>query len=153
MVCLEIVLEYLEFSDLLSAASTNKRLKRAACSVYIQISRQKMVNIKRVKVSKYHLFIIGKDSIVIRHKRTRLQMLRCFGHFINELECCSKTGTYILSYVNEYCSGYLSKLRLVEIPKDNLNVFVKPFSKVEELSIDNCRFNVGKYWLKKHFHK
>lgn len=78
-------------------------------------------------------------------------MLRCFGQLINELECRYNAGTYILSYINEYCSGYLCKLRLVRIPEKHLNLFMKPFCKFEEVSIHNCHFNDEKCWLKDTF--
>lgn len=84
--CLEKILEYLEFGDLLSAASSNKRLNKAAHYILIRKKWHKSVLLISIRISRKRLIKFKYHWIEINDLKTSLQYIRCFGHLIYEVD-------------------------------------------------------------------
>ena len=150
--CLESILEYLEFGDLLNVASANKRLNTAADFIYIQNHRQKSVRLRANRVTPNRFFTIETENIAVDDLKTCLQLVRCFGRFIRRIFCSSELKqSYILNYINEYCSESLSEIELKKISKGHLNVMNKPFARVETMSIEGDCLDVESDWIQSIF--
>lgn len=141
--CLENIFEYLEFGDLLSAASSNKRLNRAANFVFVRERWHRSVCFENIYLSQDRLLSINYHRIKIGDLKTSLQFLRCFGQFVLDLEfILSKQKQYefdqhVTQYISEYCSESLTMIKI----KNGLNEWEdlkKPFSKVGYVTLDGC---------------
>lgn len=152
--CLQSILEYLNFDDLFNVALSNKRLNEAAALVFNRKCQQKSIIIGEIRILQYRLFKMRSSLIEVFDLKTCLQFLRCFGNTINTINYWAmKYHKQILSYINEYCSESLSKLTLERIDYGHLNVFLKSFTRVEQLIIDNCYVDVRNDWFKNIFPK
>lgn len=138
--CQFLVLQRLDFLDLLALAETNHRYKFLASQAAQSVFRNKMVQICLQKPSHYFEPInitITDDHITIDNFTIAEQVLKNFGHHIQKLELGNHYNTMInetkLIYqlVNLYCSETLNEIRLVNSVKNHLNEFTNTFDAVE----------------------
>lgn len=151
--CLETILEYLEFGDLLNAATSNKQLNRAANFSFHQKNRKKKsLNFKNVELSRDRSFeITSQYTISISDLRTSLQFLRCFGHFVYSIDLARfdsstqsqlKPDEHILNYINEYCSNSLTHIKVYDLSthQENWGHHIrKPFPNVSFVQLMGAR--------------
>lgn len=83
--CLENVLAYLELRDLLSAASSSKQLNQAANFVFIRKYSKKEMNFENIHLKHYAPYKFEQYSIVFSDFKASLQLLRCFGHLVENI--------------------------------------------------------------------
>lgn len=138
--CLEAILEYLKLEDLLNVSDTSKRLNHASKFVFVQKYGYGMLVINdQIRFSEQTIYISVSHTDktkVIRPSRPKsiLQILRCFGTFLNRIDIrsirCYLTDIYI-EYIDEFCSKSLSHLSLWIENRDLLNLFKNQFPKVK----------------------
>ncbi|XP_055308303.1 uncharacterized protein LOC129572383 [Sitodiplosis mosellana] len=136
LICLEECFEYLQLKDILSVADTTKRLRKAAQGVYLRKYGEKTT----IEYSYNQLWLCrtNKPSIKFDDLKTPLQLLRCFGHMIHDMEINfekSNRGRVqkLLMQLNEYCAESLIKLTFIGVKKNELNILTKPFTKIQEV--------------------
>lgn len=80
---LEKIFMYLDFDDLIKMADTNKYLRIATYHPIAHKYSGKMIRID----SFYSSFknCVWKDEVLVAKLKIGFQLLRCFGHMINEL--------------------------------------------------------------------
>lgn len=87
--------------------------------------------------------------------KSGLQILRCFGPLIREIDvecvhinyrCLYK---YVLIYIQKYCNNSLTKFFIEEC--GYLKIFKKPFSRLERLEIRDCVMKMKTDWIKRIF--
>lgn len=152
--CLELIFIHLNLEDLLSVANANQCLKYATFMPFVRNYAGKSIGIdlhriyyesyrenKKLKIKKKFECYQDEKEITIIDLKMTLQMLRCFGGMINELEfkylynvnfrVCHR----IMSYIHEFCH---ETLRNVTFPRAlEFEKIEKPFLNVEDLTISN----------------
>lgn len=116
--CLEIVLEYLELIDLLNVADSTKRLNKVAELVFVREHGKKDVNFGGTQVSQNRSFRISPFTIDIEDLKTGLQLLRCVGGAVSEININASSDFYdppeidakICYYISKYCAKHLNFL-------------------------------------------
>lgn len=142
-----VILEQLDFSDLISMADTNRQFYSLAENVYRRKHFKNWVNIldpvltQRKKTRKYD------DHLNIYNFDTALLFLKHFGHLISKLGITytdfmrHTDSTEINQAINLYCSKTLIHLQIniLRSFKDDHDCFfksmIKPFERLEVLSI------------------
>lgn len=138
--CLESILNYLPLSDLLNVADSTKYLKKAATIVFVQKYRKKTMQLNGLQMSKSRKILIN-SKIYIRDLRTALQILRCFGYLILDLEISDEYShyyrtnvyVYIFKYIYKFCKS-LTTITFQELPRNKAFKYLrKPFQKVKSV--------------------
>lgn len=85
--CIENCLDLLQIEDLLNAASSNKRLCRAANSIYDQKHRNKKISFNiQHDICPYNSAVTDRDqTITVYTFRLILMFLRCFGFMVTNV--------------------------------------------------------------------
>lgn len=163
MDCLESMFLHSDIDDLLNLAHSCKFLKKLVESVFLRKFRHTKMNIQNITISKNRRIFVKKKTILIMDLRSALQILRCFGHLITDLEFnflppynINQTSYdvhnhRVVAYLSDYCVKSVTKIALIECSKGNLTNINKPFEKVEEVRIRNCDLKTN--WLKTVFPK
>lgn len=163
MDCLESIFLHSDIADLLNLAHTCKFLKNLVESWFLRKFRKRKMNIQNITISKKRRIFVEKKTIFIMDFRSALQILRCFGHLITDLEFnflppynINQTSydVYnhrVVAYLSDYCAKSVTKIALIECSKGNLTNINKPFEKVEEVRVRNCDLKTN--WLKTVFPK
>lgn len=167
--CLEAILNYLDFQDLINAADANKRIKHAAKFVFAEkYSDLKLVF--RVLPPSMRLIIpnpeiddrsmnLFPNHVDVHDLKIALQLLRCFGCVMKKIQLkFSKTvyNQYITSYINQFCADSITKFNITDIPEGGLNYFTQPFTRIEKVRFETYE---GEYqlaendWLNRLFPK
>lgn len=132
--CLEKIFDYLSLDDILNVSDANKYLKSATRmpfiwkytgkSVRIDLSRRFDYGSNEGKIMFFNKqpnndSIFNYEDIVIADLKKSLQMLRCFGGLMTELNLCVfsiynrdyiyKHNNRIMSYIEEFCVDSLKK--------------------------------------------
>lgn len=156
--CLENILEYLKVGDLLSAASSSKRLNKAANFIFVRKPWQKHVKFTKIHLSRNRLIEFEQNCIEISDLKTSFQFIRCFGHLIPHIEFVfsnqnqSEIDQHVINYISQYCSDSLTKITIENSLKgwEHLN---KPFPKVKEVILYECDVSDTKNSIKRLFPK
>lgn len=121
--CLLDIFEHLSLVDLLNVSDTNKRFKQLAEMVFIR-KRNKMrvesraekfnvsianigIKIIRVGTRPYSGRMVADDLSIVQDLKSSLQLLRCFGHHVDSLEC-SNIAEECQMKIGQYLSILLS---------------------------------------------
>ncbi|XP_055299702.1 uncharacterized protein LOC129567121 [Sitodiplosis mosellana] len=162
--CLEKIFMYLDLEDLLNVANANKYLQFATHSPYARQNAKKTIYIALEKDcfgEKYGSLIQrgisianirnSETTISIRDFKTALQMLRCFGHKLVDINLLyynqypnSRRLNRLMSYINVFCAESLTKIEMSNLfSRVPLEEFKKPFTNVESVELkdspsDNC---------------
>lgn len=166
IVCLEEILEFLDIKDLLNAADANKRLRRAATSVFEReygkmpwIMEQLPKHpdpLREISLSWDYrdLFYIDEstDTYFIEKRKLAFQLVRCFGSLLPSINCfyqypgvdrdegISDVEYQFINYIYEFCSETIETLKL-DIGDWNRTLmnFTTPFKQVKQLCITNLK--------------
>lgn len=117
--CLERVLQYLEFIDLLNAADSDKQLNNAANIIFSRKHGKKKFIFGDTGLSKSPLIQTSKYFIDVNDLKIGLRILRCFGVLISEIvlyrfqDDISEFDAHIITYINEYCAEFVTSEYLV----------------------------------------
>lgn len=136
--CLEHILMYLDFEDLLSVADANKYLKLATIKPFAQKYGWKLIHLRHIIRGKYK----AQNEIKIQDLKIIFQLLRCFGQSISKLKIhyleyhvynisYDKNYHRIMDYVNEFCTESLTNVEIYPIV--GFEHFKRPFVNVVEL--------------------
>lgn len=148
---LERIFRNLSFGDLVSAADSNKQLRKVADLVFRLEHGRKNILIYGASSCPSH-WVIDDDFFFVAHLKTTFQMLRCFGHSISKLDInLKKFGDrskyagnleslgihfdHLISYVKQYCVESLIELKILGPAGCSLNAFVRPFPNVIDVSV------------------
>lgn len=113
--CLETNFEYLNLGNLLNVADSNTRLRKATHFVFVRRYQNKKIRFQDMRISQNRLITIDKDRIIINDIKSGLQLLRCFGSLIREIDVqCYNSKyrwlyKYVLIYIQKYCNNSLTK--------------------------------------------
>lgn len=112
--CLENILEYLDFGDILTAANSNNRLNKAANYIFVRKYCQKVIfdNIVLIPQDQFH---INNEFIKFFDFKTSLQFIRCFGHLVFDINLVQnepKLDQHIIKYLNEFCFKSLIRISI-----------------------------------------
>lgn len=156
--CLTKIFGYLNLPNLLNVAVSNEWLRPAANLVYrhrfgknrIKIngidSIEGDLNIKQIEIWRsFQLSSIKWQSshIVTNGLKVALQMLRCFGESITNLDidygkAKRKPCQHLDHYINRYCAKTLAKIKLTSRSNHSSNdLFEKPYFRVRHVIIEN----------------
>lgn len=155
--CLERMLQYLEFTDLLNAADSNKQLNKAANFIFSRKHGKKKFIFGDTRLSKNPLIQTGKYFIDVNDLRTGLKILRCFGVLISEIvlyrfqDDISEFDAHIIAYINENCAESVTSIGMRNCSGAGLKHFKKSYAKVEHVYLQNC--SAEKEWIKRAFPK
>lgn len=161
--CLEKILEYLSFADLLNVCDLNQTLQNMASSVFKRKFSNKKVHISDMIRTPYRIYEVN-DDIRVRDLKSIFQILRCFGNSIKILEICGDRYPFqfynrqnrlanmnqhrVVCYVNEYC-GAVREIKYVNFPQNALESVRNPFQHAETVTFASCdlgraitRFNI-----------
>lgn len=138
--CLEAILEYLKFEDLLNVADSNKRLRHASKFVFVHKYAERSF---RYFGTYYQTMPIKNvipdfERINIQNLKSILQLLRIFGPFIYRIRMNTLIETdirYIGAYINEFCSETLSDLNAFICYEDLVDCLKSPFTNVKIVEI------------------
>lgn len=86
MDCLESCLDHLNFEELLNAANANGRLKQAARYVFARMYGKKVLLLSVFKSTTGRRFILSDKKLKMYDLKMALQLLRCFGDLVSEME-------------------------------------------------------------------
>ena len=149
--CLVKIFRHLGLRDLLNLADSNVFLKRAAECVFVQRYGQKKVWLYKVRAYEVRHYSIY-SNVLVEDFKTSLQLLRSFGHLISNLEIGEVEASnelsrmhrtmyrYLFSYVNDYCSRYVTNVTFVMIPKGAIEALEKPFYRAKTVNLFGCHF-------------
>lgn len=153
--CLEHILQYLEFEDLVNAADADVQLNRAADLIFARRYRRKEVifgyntagNMNRI--SAINKVKIEADSIEIIDMTIGLRLLRCFGFMITKLKLGYQNDhcdfdEKIIAGISEHCIESLIKITIFGSPRGGFKEFNKPFTNVQEIFFEN--YDKGSPW-------
>lgn len=147
--CLQKVFNYLDVDDLLNVADSNKYLKKAAQKVFAKRYGSKILQLHGMQPSQNRILSVS-DTIFIKDVRSSLQMLRCFGHLVSQLEISDEYSNtfygfayeFILKYVNTYCAASLKHIKFYMIPSSKaFQRFKMEFSRMKSVEIICCKLN------------
>lgn len=162
--CLEAVLDYLEFEDLVNVADSNIHINSVASLIF----RRRYIQKEVIIVAEYTCwkrrfccrriakkFEISKDSIRINDTQFVLRFLRCFGGIISEIKLDEsfpfgnkspkfnelinnhKSDQKILASINKHCTESLTKISIGWHRKGgDFKKFNTPFTKVLDVCIE-----------------
>lgn len=141
--CLEKIFMPLDLENMLNVTLSNKWLGSAANVVYKRKFGASNVCLHSVRNTRNSSIVCQANTIVIRNFKVCLQFLRCFGSSITNLEIYyghskNKRYDYVHKYVNEYCAGSVSDIRLYFKPSFAIKNFKKPFVKVQNVQMYGC---------------
>lgn len=130
--CLEKIFEYLDIDDLLHVADSNKWLQISAGSVFCHKFGQQKVQLTDI-YPKYGAVFQRDGTIVVGGLKTCLQLLRCFGEFVKNLDISfvdsTKKHHFLMDqYINEFCADSLIELRVYGRLTSLMKDVKKPFS-------------------------
>lgn len=163
--CLDAVLDFLEFKDLINAASSNKRINHAAKFVFIRKYNKKNLRfdfcvMKRSKTTSSLCHVKAKgNTMIILSISIALPLLRCFGRVIHKIRLSYSNKfriNYITSYINQFCTESLIEIKIWDMPKGGLDYFSQPFTRIEKVSLHNSEDQhelAGNDWLNRIFPK
>lgn len=147
-ICLEKILEYLPFEDLLNVADTNNHLREAANSVYrrklhqecVQLNPNKFFNREKIR------WFPKKKIFAIFGLENSLRFLRCFGHQQSQLIICyekssRKDRSCFDRCVNTFCAETLTHITYFNKPTILMEIPSKPFNRTTKLYLS--RSNLG----------
>ncbi|XP_055307078.1 uncharacterized protein LOC129571330 [Sitodiplosis mosellana] len=160
--CLEAILEFLGIVDLLNAADTSTRLRRAARLVFLRKYGEMPLIIEELPKQSdplrylclwayfdpFHGDLTTKCYKIERPK-IAFQLLRCFGSLLPSINCfydgavgfnedLSEVEYHFIDYINEFCSETIGTLKFnFSNWNRTLANFNKPFKQVERLCITN----------------
>lgn len=155
--CLEKIFEFLNFTDILNVAASNKQLHHAANFTFSRKYSKKKFIFGETRLSKNPLLQTGKSFVDINDLRTGLKFLRCFGILISEIvlyrfqEEISDFDLHIIAYINEYCAESITSICVRNCSSAGLKYFKKPFTKVVSVYLQSC--SAEKEWIKRVFPK
>lgn len=150
--CLEEIFEWLGPNDLLNVADTCKRFRRVAAIVFDQKYETKYVSIDKEETK------LGRGNDEITGFVASLQLLRCFGHLITQIDIHfddinSETHCFeIFRYLNEYCSQTLRNFCVYgsqEVTIDD--IIYKQFPQIAFISFGRCTLGKNLTNFKKWF--
>lgn len=145
--CLENILEYLDFGDLLNAATSNKRLNQAADFIFDRNHNEEVTYSHGFCLIWIHFRWI---ILVFLISNRFYSIFVVFGHVISSitittsigpLKCLPRCYQYIMDYINDYCSDTLTVITIRKQHFQYWNVLQKPFTKVEFIHLDECHVN------------
>ncbi|XP_055301905.1 uncharacterized protein LOC129568257 [Sitodiplosis mosellana] len=172
--CLERILDYLEFQDLINAAASNKRINHAAkfifdarkynesklCfKVFLPVSNSTNQVVIVVREGHAPPFLISPKRIEIHELKMALRLVRCFGDMLNKVELIFQGlnhDQYIAFYIGEFCAESITKIGLSQVPAGGLDHFKKRFTKIEKVRFDTypCQPKVATgFWINRLFPK
>lgn len=143
--CLECVFDYLELIDLISVASSNKRLGKVANLVFARQHSKRCFQFQNQRL--YPDPRLYGVSYMINDLKTSLKLLRCFGHLIFRLEFIqnkiitpenTEIAYHMLNYINKYCANSLQNILIDNAQISVLERIEEPFTKVFNLYYTNC---------------
>lgn len=143
--CIEEILKYLEFEDILSVADTNNRLRHASKFVF---ARKHSNTLFSLQPGSAHLFDKGVYPLShtfmnVNNTKYIFQTLRIFGRLMSSLRidlvCGSLLPDYInvVRYINEFCTETLERLEILlwDDLENALDCFERPFTRVKTVLI------------------
>lgn len=147
--CLEKIFIFLNLEDLVNVACANKHLQLATYAPYARKIAKKTTKINLFEDSRSGI-IDKEDTVVIENFKTILQMLRCFGHIVTNINVWVATSELhhiyhrVCSYITEYCAKTLQAIEMNEAR--GLQAFNKPFPKIESFQLsdslpENCNLS------------
>lgn len=149
--CLEVIFMHLDVGNLLNIAHTNTELKPDADLVFASKYRNTRFHFSRLTHHR-NIKMIDDDeikTISIHDLKSFLRLLRCYGHFISDLNFEYRVSfrttppTKELHYINQYCSDSLKKIKFSNILSSVFDQTMKqPFKKIE--TVEFCQCNLGK---------
>ena len=143
--CIEEILEYLEFKDILSAADSNNRLRHASKFLFIRKHSNRIFRLysRHACIDLVKIGVYG--AMMVKNPKYIFQTLRIFGHLISSLdlflECRALLPDYvnINRYINEFCTETLEYFKIniwaVDL-EDALDCLESPFTRVKTVHID-----------------
>lgn len=157
--CLEEIFKYLDLSNLLNVANSNKWLKIAASFVFRRNYGKKRVTvIQPYGYEGIPLRVYCKNVIV--RATFSLRFLRYFGCIVSKLEIIldniSQKQVYkICFYINEYCTESLIELEILGFGINNIifRNIQKPFVNIEMVSFRWCHLEKNLIQFNKWFPK
>lgn len=122
--CIEHILQYLEFEDLLSAADSNLYLNNVASSIYKRRYSRRKVIVRNdldcwCMFRSKRKFKVRKNSVTIRNTTLSLRLLHCFGSLISEIRVKEHVDQQIMARIKNNCA---KSLREVTIDATKLNL-------------------------------
>lgn len=163
--CLEAILDYLEFKDLVNAADSNKRINHAAKFIFARKYRKYVMEISGgpsflwAELDKPAVFQFVRKRLAIYNLKLALTTLRCFGCVMKKITipCYNESYVqYIAAYTNQFCAGSITEISMWNIPEDVLDNFKKPFIRIEKLRLAYFRGQhhlAGDDWINRLFPK
>ena len=146
--CLERIFRYLSPGDLINVADSNKQLKQAADLAFYFEYGSKKISIVGFSSDPWR-WNVG-CRILIRHLKSTLRLLRCFGHLISKLGICLRDEyidkielldtnfSYLVSYIQEYCVKSLTHFEIDGTTgKFNWSHFVKAFPNIRVVDVQS----------------
>lgn len=159
--CLQSIFRHLNIIDLLNVSDANKRLKQVTelefCRKYRKCQVQ-FINIFPNPIQSINAIDVSEYKMVISGLKTCLQLLRCFGEAISDIEIIytnskSEFREKIEIYLAEYCSETLHFLTILHCRASHLfDAIEKPLTSLLSLSLKGCNFG-NKLSLNKLFPK
>lgn len=114
--CIEQVFEHLKFSDLLSAADSNRRLRNCAKSHFRQTYKQKFTFDLFHSTQNIH---DNSADIKVYGYSDSFKIARCFGTEIRDLEIkisqVDKIGTKQMCHLAKYLSAFLPTIHILKV--------------------------------------
>lgn len=143
--CLRAIFNHLNLIDLLNVADTSKRLKQIAEMEFERKYKTNQVHFAHVRPNPNRCVTVNGYRIVIGDLKTCLQLLRCFGHIVNEIELNfgnieAKFSAEIERCLAEFCSQSLLFLSMFDNKSGHLifDAVEKSFMKIISLHLENC---------------
>lgn len=145
--CLESIFGHLDLNSLLSVSDTNKYVKRAAELVFIQRYRKHKFWLDLFPYSPVSPISEQTDQIKINGLKTCLQIVRCFGHLITNLQVTGDRFTIfgikeetirLIDYIIKYCSKFVTKITFEKLSESSFLHIKVVFPMVETVRYKYC---------------